>query len=142
MQIQRFGLIRAYKDRDSATGQWLRLIFGLPSLPADQVADFFNDVMLATEPENPAVVKVSDYLTKYYTQEDSKYPQRCGPVWIPVFDHQFVRSVTSPTGTQLFSCPFNLVELCVGHQHRGHEIPIKNKTTFLILNLTLQKIDI
>lgn len=73
-QIQQCGLVRAYLEKDSSTGQWLRLLFGLPSLPADEVSDFFRDVMLATEPEDTAIIQLTEYLKKFYMNEDSKLP--------------------------------------------------------------------
>ena len=38
--ITTYGLIREYKDKNSWAGYWLRILFGVPALPADEVQQF------------------------------------------------------------------------------------------------------
>lgn len=72
--IQKMGLVKEYKDAESPTGEWLRLLFGLPFLHPNEVWRSFVDDFMPTEPGNEQIYQLTTYLDKTYMAEDSKFP--------------------------------------------------------------------
>ncbi|CAI6347671.1 unnamed protein product [Macrosiphum euphorbiae] len=66
-------LRNAYKDNNNELGQWLKLFFGLPFLPSDEIEDAF----LALIAECPSLEEghvFTDYLVSTYIAPDSLFP--------------------------------------------------------------------
>ena len=71
--IQKKGLATQYAKKTSPVGNWLRMVFGMPALPATEVGDFFFNVLKNIEPD-ASVAEFADYLEKCYIKDDSTYP--------------------------------------------------------------------
>ncbi|KAL4120680.1 hypothetical protein QTP88_013328 [Uroleucon formosanum] len=66
-------LRNAYNDNNNKLGQWLKLFFGLPFLPSDEIEDAF----LALTAECPSLEKgrvFTDYLVSTYIAPDALFP--------------------------------------------------------------------
>ena len=72
--IQKHGLVAEYKCHTSNVGEWLKIIFGLPSLPVEEVLSFFTDVILVTEPDDEKVHLFTQYLLSMYLDTSSTFP--------------------------------------------------------------------
>ena len=60
----------------SPTGQWLKLMFGLPALPPHEVARFYAEVLLLMKPPATLDAFIS-YLETTYINAGCKFP----PIW-------------------------------------------------------------
>ena len=73
--IQKNGLVNEYTNNKSEIGKWLKLLFGIPSLPPHEVELFFRDVILLCDPAPFAqTAPFLDYLEKNYMSAGSTYP--------------------------------------------------------------------
>ncbi|KAF6199939.1 hypothetical protein GE061_006237 [Apolygus lucorum] len=74
--IQRYGLSAQYKEKNNEVGEWLKLVFGLPLLPPDQIEDSFVEDLMSVCPSyiNPKVTDFCDYLTDNYIFSHAKFP--------------------------------------------------------------------
>jgi len=66
-------LKNAYKNNNNELGQWLKLFFGLPFLPSDEIDDGF----LALIAECPSLEEghvFTDYLESTYIAPDTLFP--------------------------------------------------------------------
>lgn len=72
-KIQVLGLSVEYAS-GSDEGKWLRHIFGLVFLSAEEVEDSFAFDFMPTRPEGEAYVIFTDYLTETYIHEDALFP--------------------------------------------------------------------
>lgn len=70
--IQNLGLAKEYKDKDSECGRWLRWIFGLSLLRAEDVEDCFIEDLMTVMP--PKAQPFADYLVDTYVSQDSLFP--------------------------------------------------------------------
>ncbi|KAL4149507.1 hypothetical protein QTP88_003442 [Uroleucon formosanum] len=62
-----------YKDANSEIGQWLKWIFGLPLLNAEEVSESFNEDFMSVVPDDARLKKFCDYLCDNYINETSKF---------------------------------------------------------------------
>ncbi|GFR65073.1 gamma-tubulin complex component [Elysia marginata] len=69
-KIQELG----HKDSGSDIGNWLRLIFGLPSIPAEEMDDCFVFTLMANAPDDERISQFSDYLLRSFITMDSCFP--------------------------------------------------------------------
>lgn len=70
-KIQRLGLSIDYEDAESATGKWIRCLFGLLSLCPEEVGDAFA-INFSSCSEK--VTQFANYLIKSYIEENSTFP--------------------------------------------------------------------
>ena len=83
-----------YIDSDNETGNWLKLFFGLPLLPADEVGDAFAEEIMSEAPSDPAIEEFCDYVLKTYIEPDegTGYPP---DMWARMPDSDVVPSTTN-----------------------------------------------
>ena len=60
----------------SEVGNWLKIFFGLPFLPADEIADTFSDCLMPDAAPIPEVQLFCDYMLETYIAPDSLFPPR------------------------------------------------------------------
>jgi len=58
-------------DKSSDTAGWLKLFFGLPLLPPNEVPDGFAVDILSNAPTSDVAVKFADYVLENYIDVDS-----------------------------------------------------------------------
>ena len=63
-------------DNNSDIGSWLKLFFGLPQLPANEVEDAFVEDIMPNATQDPEVEKFCDYICDTYITSDSRFPPR------------------------------------------------------------------
>ena len=70
------GLGPVYTDKSSDTAGWLKLFFGLPLLPPNEVPDGFAVDVMSNAPTSDVAVKFADYVFEnyMYIDVDSKFP--------------------------------------------------------------------
>lgn len=74
-RIQSLGLTIEFKNKDSIVGRILRLFFGLPLLPPDEVRDFFVEELMAIKPsDEPKLDAFFDYVLDNYISENAPFP--------------------------------------------------------------------
>lgn len=75
-KIQSLGLAKEYQDEKSATGKWMRYLFGLSFLKPEEVGECFALDLAEFQPDHmhKAVVNLADYLVKNYIEENSLFP--------------------------------------------------------------------
>ena len=59
-QIVEKGLKHFYTDPDNDTGKWLKMFFGLPLLPANEIEDAFAEDIMSDAPRDPEVENFTD----------------------------------------------------------------------------------
>ena len=73
-KIQELGLSAEYKDGESAVGRFLKSTFGLPFLDFLEVCDCFAFDVICEAPEDDAVSRYIEYLTRMYITSTSSFP--------------------------------------------------------------------
>jgi hypothetical protein len=84
-KIQNLGLTTDYRSEiiynniiyihiETEIGKWLRNIFGLSFLNADEVGESYTDDFMSTIPENHAIQEFSDYLVDNYISDEGLFP--------------------------------------------------------------------
>ena len=63
-----------YTDFFSDTTRWLKLFFGLPLLPSNEVHDAFVVDIMPNTLTSDVAAKFADYVLENYIDVDSKYP--------------------------------------------------------------------
>ena len=63
-----------YSDPNSEIGQWLKLFFGLPLLPASEVQDAFVEDIMSDASQDQDVENFTDYVFETYIKNDARYP--------------------------------------------------------------------
>jgi len=66
-------LRNAYKVNNNELGKWLKLFFGLPFLPSDEIEDAFL-ALIAECPSLEEAHVFTDYLVSTYIAPDSLFP--------------------------------------------------------------------
>jgi len=67
------GLSIEYKDANSEIGHWLKWIFDLPLLNAEEVSVSFIEDFMSVVPDDARLKKFCDYLCDNYIDETSKF---------------------------------------------------------------------
>lgn len=88
-KIQSLGLSNNYKVKDDEVGAFLRIFFGLPFLPPQEVEDCFVEDLMAIQPQHDGVVKFCDYIVENYIDTRSSFP--------PALWAEFSNSLTRTT---------------------------------------------
>ena len=70
-KIQSLGLAKEYKDKESPTGDWLKVFFGLSFLEPVEVEECFVFDLFSVAPDCEKAVKFADYVLKTYVCSDS-----------------------------------------------------------------------
>lgn len=73
-KLQKFSLLKDFRDKTSEVGEWARSVFGLPYLKPNEVQACFDDHLRPSRPDHPQLQQFSNYLEKTYIKENSKYP--------------------------------------------------------------------
>ena len=73
-KIQELGLSAEYNDSESAVGRFLKSTFGLPFLDFLEVCDCFAFDVICEAPEDDAVSRYIEYLTRMYITSTSSFP--------------------------------------------------------------------
>uniref|UniRef100_A0A8D8LA82 MULE transposase domain-containing protein n=2 Tax=Cacopsylla melanoneura TaxID=428564 RepID=A0A8D8LA82_9HEMI len=74
-KIQNLGLSLEYQSKSSEVGNYLKLFFGLPFLPPEEVGDCFTMEIMAIQPTGiPAVESFTDYILNNYILDSSRFP--------------------------------------------------------------------
>ena len=73
-RIAKLGMTEAYTNADSPTGQWLKLLFGLPALPPDEVEPFFTMQLLSRKPDDTKLDDMISYITANYISQGCSFP--------------------------------------------------------------------
>ncbi|KAF0689847.1 Uncharacterized protein FWK35_00036858, partial [Aphis craccivora] len=63
----------AYKKKDDALGNWLKMFFGLAFLPSHEVSDAFVE-LISVCPDEIACTEFSDYIFNNYIDDGSQFP--------------------------------------------------------------------
>jgi len=63
--------VREYKDKESPTGDWLKVFFGLSFLEPVEVEECFVFDLFSEAPNCEKVVKFGDYVLNTYVCSDS-----------------------------------------------------------------------
>ena len=73
-RISELGLREDYNN-DTDVGKWLKLFFGLPFVPLQQIEDAYVE-LISQMPENSAAAEFSDYILSNYIENECKFPPR------------------------------------------------------------------
>lgn len=73
-KIQQLGLSRVFQDLKSDDGKWLKHLFGLSYLSADDVGDCFVNDFMESIPSDPRIKKFADYIVDTYVDNESLFP--------------------------------------------------------------------
>ncbi|GFO41552.1 hypothetical protein PoB_006805700 [Plakobranchus ocellatus] len=69
-----FGIGERLQESRSETGMWLKTIFALPPLLADEIEDAFMNSLMSHSPKDLYALKVADYVLKHYIEGFSEFP--------------------------------------------------------------------
>lgn len=75
-KIQEVGLVAEFKNSDGEIGSVLRLFFGLPLLPPEEVQECFLEDLMALKPVDRKLDKFCDYVLDTYIVEDCQFPPK------------------------------------------------------------------
>ena len=73
-KIAGIGLKKNYSDNNNEIGQCLKLYFGLPLLPPEEVKDAFAYDIMPNAESTPAIKSFADYVFDTYISVDNQYP--------------------------------------------------------------------
>ena len=76
-KISKLGLTGEYKNVDSPTGQWLKMLFGLPALPPHEVVMCYTEMLLPMKPLDLVLDVFTAYLERTYMNAGCTFP----PMW-------------------------------------------------------------
>ncbi|KAK3793725.1 hypothetical protein RRG08_006547 [Elysia crispata] len=68
------GLKKDYEDKESEIHKWLRILFGMPFLPSEQVIPFFCIEATCLSPIDPRIEELEEYLLKNYIESQNFPP--------------------------------------------------------------------
>ena len=91
-QITDKGLKPIYTDSESETGKWLKLFFGLPQLPPNEVEDAFSEKIMTDASCDPDVENFTDYVLDTYIKPDARFPPR---MWARMPDDPQIPTTTN-----------------------------------------------
>ena len=95
------GLKHFYTDPDNDTGKWLKMFFGLPLLPANEIEDAFAEDIMSDALRDPEVENFTDYVFDTYIKPDARYPPN---MWARMPDDTQIPTTTN--GAENFHCHF------------------------------------
>ena len=74
--MQEYGLSTIYKQINSDESKWLKLFFGLPALPPDEVENCFAFTLMSQKPNSShqGIDHFADYILSTYLLPHSRYP--------------------------------------------------------------------
>ena len=70
------GLQKQYNSRKGKIARFLKSLFGMPCLPANEVSEFFREVLTKNAP--PQLQPFMTYLKKMYMMPNSTHPHTFG----------------------------------------------------------------
>jgi len=81
----------AYKKKDDALGNWLKMFFGLAFLPSHEVSDAFVE-LISVCPDEIACTEFSDYIFNNYIDDGSQFPPN---IWAeePTFNPRYLYGI-------------------------------------------------
>ncbi|KAK3757730.1 hypothetical protein RRG08_010888 [Elysia crispata] len=68
------GLKKDYEDKESEIHKWMRILFGMPFLPSEQVIPFFCIEATCLSPIDPRIEELEEYLLKNYIESQNLPP--------------------------------------------------------------------
>lgn len=90
-KIQKLGLTTVYRE-SSEESRYLKMFFGLPFLPPEEVENCFKqDILVSSANENSKIKQFTDYVFQNYVSSDAEYPPH---IWA-----QFSASINRTTNT-------------------------------------------
>ena len=91
-QITNHALKPAYTGDDTDVSNWLKMFFGLPLLPPDEVEDAFAEDIMANAPQDANVEQFCDYVCDTYITPESRYPPH---MWARMPDDNQIPTTTN-----------------------------------------------
>ena len=73
-KIQHLGLTKEYKNTESPVGRWLKHVFGLPFLPAEEVGNALVEDFISEKPIWNGIDEFLDYLVENFIDDEASFP--------------------------------------------------------------------